>query len=83
MSYRANRNWKHLLLSIVIGIIIGLLMSCEDNSQLKKERKEAFERQVRTIRVLTVEGDTAIIDRGFGTTMTIEIRKTKPDGTGL
>ena len=55
-----------------ILFIMCCFLSCKDRSEIEKDKSRIY---VKTIKVLTVEGDTAIINTGIGTTMTIEIVK--------
>jgi len=66
-----------ILIALKIAILLFvLIIVISMPTCLTKEEKLANKNKtyVDEIRVLTIEGDTAIINRGIGTTMTIEIK---------
>jgi hypothetical protein len=66
-----------ILIALKIAILLFvLIIVISMPSCLTKEEKLANKNKIYVdeIRVLTIEGDTAIINRGIGTTMTIEIK---------
>jgi hypothetical protein len=66
-----------ILLALKIAILLFVLIilvcipSCFTKEEKLANRNKVY---VDEIRVLTIDGDTAIINRGIGTTMTIEIK---------
>jgi hypothetical protein len=61
---------KILIPLFVLCIIMAILLAIPKKDQHNGQNKT----YVDEIRVLTIDGDTAIINRGIGTTMTIEIK---------